>query len=271
MEGFVEDLIVHCDVNGSAATPANNALFESELTDDALEEKERKRFHSVAAKLLYLSKRVRPDIATAVAYLTTRVTIATIRDRSKLNRVMNYVRSTKDECIEFDSRNSDKKHSLEAFIDASFAVHEDGRSHSGMVLKFAGSTILVRSTKQKINSESSTEAELVSLSDNLRYALRAHDFITGQGYDVGPIMVYQDNQSVLAMLKRPDAAPDRNKNMKVRRIKVRDLIKDNEIEIHYMPTDQMLADTMTKQLQGMKFRSMRDSILRGAELARGGV
>ena len=46
MEGFVEDLIVHCDENGSATTPANNALFESELTDDPLEEKERKRFHS---------------------------------------------------------------------------------------------------------------------------------------------------------------------------------------------------------------------------------
>ena len=112
---------------------------------------------------------------------------------------------------------------------------------------------------------------MISLSDNLKYALRAYDFITGQGYDLGPIKVYQDNQSVLAMLKRPDAAPDRNKNMKVRRIAMKDLIRENEIEIHYLPTDQMLADVMTKPLQGMKFRSMRYAILHGAMFARGGV
>jgi hypothetical protein len=34
---------------------------------------ESERFHSITASLLYLSKRVRPDILTAVSFLTRRV------------------------------------------------------------------------------------------------------------------------------------------------------------------------------------------------------
>ncbi len=76
---------------------------------------------------------------------------------------------------------------------------------------------------------------------------------------------------MLALLKRPDTVQDRNKNIKVRRIAIKELIKGDEIKIHYLPTGEMLADAMTKPLQGTKFRMMRDALLHGAEFARGGA
>lgn len=271
MEGFVHDLLAENPSDGCARSPATNSLFSEQEADELQELTALKKFHSLAAKLLYLSKRIRPDIATAVAYLVTRVTRGTVRDVVKLQRVINYLSGTADAGLEFVAGNPKKRMVLEAYMDAAFAGHDDGKSHSGFVLKFGGSVVLVRSTKQKINSTSSTEAELISLSDNLIYALRAREFIVAQGYRVGPIRVYQDNMSVLAMLKRPDNAKDRSKNMKVRRIAVKELIISGDIVVYYVPTDQMIADVLTKPLQGVKFDKMRSNILRGRMLNHGGV
>ena len=48
------------------------------------------------AKLLYLAKRVRPNILTAVIFLSTRVKCVTREDHDKLNRVLGYLNSAYD-------------------------------------------------------------------------------------------------------------------------------------------------------------------------------
>mgnify|MGYP007038414176 CR=1 FL=1 len=55
-------------------------LFAIDETAELLPEAERKVFHTAVARLLYLSKRARPDIMTVVAFLCTRVTRATTED-----------------------------------------------------------------------------------------------------------------------------------------------------------------------------------------------
>ena len=74
MQGFVQDLIEGCkDMPRTANTPAQSHLFTVlDECDLALPDNLRERFHSITAKLLYLSKRTRPEILTAVALLTPR-------------------------------------------------------------------------------------------------------------------------------------------------------------------------------------------------------
>ena len=55
-----------------------------------------KHFHSFVAKLLYLSKRTRPDILTLVAFLTTRVQLPTVDHRAKLHKGMGNLSRTVD-------------------------------------------------------------------------------------------------------------------------------------------------------------------------------
>jgi hypothetical protein len=50
-------------------------------------------------------------------------------------------------------------------VDASFAVHKDMRSHTGAVLSLGQGALMSMSLKQKINTKSSTEAELVGVDD----------------------------------------------------------------------------------------------------------
>jgi hypothetical protein len=55
------------------------------------------------------------------------------------------------------------------------------------------------STKQKINTKSSTEAELVGVNDAMPLVMWTQNFLEGQGYDVQDNVVYQDNQSAILL------------------------------------------------------------------------
>lgn len=76
--GYMSDLVKEYGESTPMTTPAD-------------EKSDAKRFHSFAAKLLYLSKRTRPDILTLVAFLTTRVQSPIEDDRAKLHRGMGYI------------------------------------------------------------------------------------------------------------------------------------------------------------------------------------
>jgi hypothetical protein len=54
-------------------------------------------------------------------------------------------------------------------VDASFAVHKDMRSHTGAVLSTGQGALMSMSLKQKINTKSSTEAELVGVDDAMNF------------------------------------------------------------------------------------------------------
>jgi hypothetical protein len=58
-----------------------------------------------------------------------------------------------------------------AYVDASYGIHPDYRSHTDLVLKVGGATIFVQSSKHKIITKLSTEAEVVGVSDSLSQAL----------------------------------------------------------------------------------------------------
>jgi hypothetical protein len=70
-----------------------------------------------------------------------------------------------------------------AFIDAAFAVHYDGKGHTGLVIMFAGVVIDTYCGKQKIATKDSTECELVALSDMLVKIERINEFLREQGID----------------------------------------------------------------------------------------
>ena len=52
-----------------------------------------------------------------------------------------------------------------AHVDASFAVHDDMKSHTGTFITLGSRPVWVSSKKQKQVTNSSTKAELVGISD----------------------------------------------------------------------------------------------------------
>ena len=57
---------------------------------------------------------------------------------------------------------------LQTWVAASYATHSDLRSHTGGVISLGHGVIPTKSSKQKINTKSSTEAELVGASNFIK-------------------------------------------------------------------------------------------------------
>ena len=76
----------------------------------------------------------------------------------------------------------------------SFAVHRDYKRHTG-----ATGSVISLSNTQKINTQSSTEAELVGVNDAMSLALWVRSFLQALGFDVTDNVVFQDNQSTMLL------------------------------------------------------------------------
>jgi hypothetical protein len=259
MNGYVTDLLKDCDdIPGTVDTPATSTLFSVSESSPSLSQVARERFHSLVAKLLYLSKRARPDILVAVSFLTTRVLCATLEDEMKVTRVVRYLRGTKSLGIVLEAS---KFLCVTAYVDASYGTHPDCRSHTGIVISIGKGPVYAASSKQKLNTKSSTEAELVGLSDSTGQVIWMRNFLEAQGYSMPPAVIHQDNMSTIALVKNGRSTSARTRHIAIRYFFVADRVKSKEISIQYMHTDSMLADILTKPLSGAKFIQMRDALL----------
>jgi hypothetical protein len=122
-------------------------------------------FHHLVAKTLYVSKHARPDVSTAIAFLTTRVRTPDINDWRKLSHLMEYLRVDRLRPLILSTDGSGV---LMWYVNASFPVHPNMHSHTGGGLTMGGGFPIVSSTKQKLNTQSSTESELVSVDCQVR-------------------------------------------------------------------------------------------------------
>jgi hypothetical protein len=102
------------------ALPTTKETYNVDEESKKLCEEEKKWFHSTTAKLLYLAKRARPDILTAVIFLCTRVQGAACEDKKKLVRVLGYLKGTVDRTLLLRAQ---KEKRVTAYIDAAYAVH----------------------------------------------------------------------------------------------------------------------------------------------------
>lgn len=73
-----------------------------------------------------------------------------------------------------------------------------------------------RSTKQDIVSKSSTESELAAVSNSANQGLHSKKFLIEQGYKMGPVILFQDNLSCLAMLARGRSGAEQTRHVAIR-------------------------------------------------------
>ena len=85
-------------------------------------------------------------------------------DWNKLKRLLQFIKGTINDkrIIGVNGFND-----LLTWVDAAYAVHPNMHSHTGGCMSFALGTLHARSTKQKLNTKSSTEAKIVGMSDYL--------------------------------------------------------------------------------------------------------
>ena len=121
-----------------------------------------------------------------------------------------------------------------------------------MIIGDAG-PVYVKSSKQKIVTKSTTESELVALSDSGSHGFHLRNFLIGQGYKVKPVRLLQDNMSTIALIGRGGPASERSRHIDIRYFWLSERVKSKEATVEHCSTKVMWANLLTKPLQGQQF------------------
>jgi hypothetical protein len=157
---------------------------------------------------------------------------------------------------------ADDLNSICTWVDASYAVHPDMNSHTGGVMSMGTGGILCKSTKQKLNTKSSTESELIGATDYLPSTIWSKMFMEAQGYEITSNIFEQDNFIAIRLEKNGRAsAVKQSRHIVIRYFFMKDQINCDGIRVQHCPTEQMLANFFTKPLQGNLFRRFRDVLM----------
>lgn len=194
-----------------------------------------------------------------MAFLTTRVQSPDTDDYKKLGRCLSYLRETRELTLTLEANSLTQ---IKWWVDASFAVHKNYRSHTGASMSLGRGCPINMSRKQKINTRSSTEAELVGVNDALALILWVRMFLEGQGYTVEDNVIFQDNQSTMLLARNGrKSSGQKTRHIEIRYYFITDNIRRGKARVEYCPTEEMVADFFTKPLQGALFRKFRNVIM----------
>lgn len=216
-----------------------------------------KPYRELVGCLMYLMVTSRPDICAAVSYFAGFQCGATEEHWVHLKRVLRYLKGTIDCKLVY--RRSESVEMLEAYADADWGNDpNDRRSVSGFVCKLYGSTVTWATKKQSSVALSTTEAELMALCQASCEVVWILNLLNSVEVKVvEPVSVYEDNQSCISVTVEP-RKHKRMKHVEIQNFFVRELVEKGRVQLIYLPTEDQLADVMTKGLASPRFRKLRD-------------
>ncbi len=180
-DGFMEVRAKKRTRSSGQLTAAPKNLFVVKEECKKLEDSDRESFHSIVQKTLYVAKRAQPNVMPSISFLTKRVKQPDHDDWSKLEHMVQYLDNTLKLPLVLSADESDN---LYWYADSAFAVHPNMRSHNGAGLTLGRGFAINISTMQKLNTGSSTHAEVVCASDMLPMSQWIHLFVLAQGLKV---------------------------------------------------------------------------------------
>lgn len=224
------------------------------VSDDEEKFEDRELFQSALGCLTYLTMTTRPDIAFAVNQAAKGLNDPKQSDWTRVKRIMRYLKGTAALALTFSKESSPK---IVGYCDASFAEDGGRKSTTGYFFTASGGAISWRSKKQEHVTISTTESELIALSDAMKEAMWLRRFELQ--IHTSPTVIFQDNQSAI-MLQQNRAHSHRTKHMDLRYLFGEEKVTLGIIELKYLETANMPADTLTKPLLRVAFERHRKSM-----------
>lgn len=231
-------------------TPADCNAKLMKMPDDE-EFTERFPYRQLVGSLMYAMTGTRPDIANALGNVSKYCEKYNKSHWVAAKRILKYLKTTKNYGIVL---NGMKQSELHGYADANWAADLDTRrSTTGYLFMLNNSLISWKSQRQATVATSSTESEYMSLYSAVQEMVWLRRLLTELSYfKSGPTTIYQDNQGCIALSKNP-VFHSRTKHIDIKFHFLREKIKSGELDVPYLPTEQMLADALTKDLPRPKF------------------
>jgi hypothetical protein len=245
---YLNKLLETYEIKGVADTPSPADLLDY---DASLPKVDSKKYASLIMSIYYASLRVRPDTLFTINYLSTRVKDATTREWKHATRLLKYIKGTLP--VKLVIRPSGTR--LHFYVDASYGIHPNGRSHSGAVVCLGGDSpslgldgaVFCRTSVQKFVTVSSTEAEMSAAYEQHQLLAFYRQLLSELGIEqLEPSLLMQDNAAAELNFTRRGGPRGRTMPLNVRYYYLVELIEDGVLVIVKIDTADMLADVLTK-------------------------
>jgi hypothetical protein len=205
------------------------------------------QYQSAVGSLMYLMIGTRADLAFAVGAVSQFMAAPGADHWLAVQHIFRYVQGTAD--LKLHLGGSKGELPLLGYSDADWGANDSGRkSISGYCFKLGAGTISWSSRKQTSIALSSTEAEYMALTQATKEALWLKRFLVELGqYNGGPVRIMVDNQSCMALARNPEFHA-RTKHIDIQCHFIREVVANEEVDLEYCPTREMVADVQTKPL-----------------------
>lgn len=248
LERFNMENCESVNTSGDASLKLSATCNEDEIIDDKF--MERIPYRAAIGCLLYLYERTRPDISHMVTSLSRFNTNYRPTHWRAAKCIFRYLNGTINLKFRY-SRTTDNN--LIGYTDADWAYDIDKRrSCTGYVFQLSNGAVTWHSGFQQTVTKSTGEAEYMALSDGVAEALSLSYLLKEiDDRQQKPIPIKCDNQSAI-QLAETDAYKSRSKHIDIKHHFLRDEISKGNIRVDYIPTEQMVADHLTKSVSAAK-------------------
>jgi transposase InsO family protein len=202
-------------------------------------------YKSGVGSLMYAMVATRPDLAFAVSMVSQFMSRAGPAHWSAVKRIMRYLQST----MEYKMCLGGKDFALRGYCDADWAGDaNERRSTTGYVFFVGMGAISWNCRRQPTIALSTTEAEYMATSHSTKEAIWLRKLLADVGFvQEGATTIMCDNQGCIALAKNP-THHSRTKHIDVQHHFIREKLDSGEIILKYCPTEDMVADVLTKAL-----------------------
>ena len=218
-----------------------------ELSTEEDEPIDSKEYRHLIGQLLYVSVATRPDIAFAMGLLGRFASKPTKKHLKLAWKVVAYLNSTANYQLTY--RQGSGLIKLTGYSDSDWASDKtDRRSVTGYMFSIGEAPISWRSKKQRTVALSSTEAEYMASTQATKEAVWLRHLLAELGYPQdGPTIIQEDNQGAIAITCNP-CHHERTKHIDIQYHFVREKTEDGTVLLEYCPTEEQVADLLTKPL-----------------------
>ena len=212
-------------------------------------------YKQIVGSLMYLTA-TRPDVMFAVSLISRYMEHPTKLHLQAATKILRYLRGTADYGVFYKKGGNEE---LVAYTDSDYAGDlDDRKSTSGYVFLLSSAAISWLSKKQPVVSLSTTEAEFIAASTCACQAVWLRKILEKLGHTQNSsTTVYCDSNSAIKLAKNP-VMHGRSKHIDVRFHFLRELVKDETIELVHCNTQEQVADVMTKPLKLDAFVKLRN-------------
>lgn len=218
-------------------------------SDDEREEMANVPYEQLIGCLQFAAQVTRPDICFAVNLLSRYKANPGKAHWGAAKRILRYLKGTINKRLVYTSTQTQ----IQAYCDADYASDLDQRkSTTGYVFMFQGSAISWNSKRQKTIALSSTESEYMSVVAAIKEAVWLRRLWFGIfSIKLNGMILHCDNKSAKDIATN-NSYSDRTKHVDVKASFINQKINNGIIKMVYLPTDQMLADFLTKGITSIK-------------------